>query len=128
MSNVDHPAHYNLNRSGIEAIVVCEMLSFNLGNAFKYVVRREHKGDRRENIEKAIWYAKREMARWEAAGFNEGGPSAKNYPKVRTDATKMANCDSQPFDRILVCLATAASARDGRDRLAEAIKLLESVR
>jgi len=63
MSNVDHPAHYNSHPSGVEAIEIAERLSFNLGNAIKYLMRRKHKGRELEDLQKALWYTKREHER-----------------------------------------------------------------
>ena len=60
---INHPSHYNLHESGIEAIEICEWLNFNLGNAFKYVFRAGFKGDIKEDLQKAIWYLKREKER-----------------------------------------------------------------
>lgn len=62
-SSVDHPAHYNKHPSGIEAIQVCEHMSFNLGNAMKYIWRADHKGNAKQDLEKAIWYIKKEIER-----------------------------------------------------------------
>ena len=53
---VDHPAHYNSHTSGIECIEVAQHMSFCLGNALKYVMRCDHKGKTKEDLEKAIWY------------------------------------------------------------------------
>jgi len=61
--NVNHPPHYNAHPSGIEAIDVCEHLSFCLGNAVKYVWRAGNKGDRIEDLKKALWYLDREDRR-----------------------------------------------------------------
>jgi hypothetical protein len=63
MSSVDHPEHYNSHPSGVEAIEIAERLSFNLGNAIKYLLRRKHKGHELEDLQKALWYAKREHER-----------------------------------------------------------------
>lgn len=64
MSEVDHPAHYNSHPSGIECIDVVEDLPFNIGNAVKYLYRREKKGsDAIVDLEKSRWYADRELAR-----------------------------------------------------------------
>lgn len=60
--NVNHPPHYNAHPSGIEAIDICEHLSFCLGNAVKYVWRAGQKGDRIEDLKKALWYLDRELA------------------------------------------------------------------
>jgi hypothetical protein len=58
---VNHPAHYKVG--GIETIDFIEAkgLNYNLGNVVKYVTRADHKGERRENLEKALWYLKREL-------------------------------------------------------------------
>lgn len=63
MSKVDHPVHYNSHASGIEAIDLCEQLSFNIGNAVKYLFRLGLKGDALEDMEKSQFYLRREMAR-----------------------------------------------------------------
>lgn len=62
-SNVDHPKHYNTNPSGVECIDVVEHMPFNIGNAMKYLWRCDDKGDPIENLEKAIWYCQREIAK-----------------------------------------------------------------
>ena len=60
---VNHPAHYKSHPSGIECIQVTEHMNFNLGNAIKYIWRCDEKGDPLENLNKAIWYLSREVAR-----------------------------------------------------------------
>jgi hypothetical protein len=35
----------------------------NLGNALKYVVRADHKGNAVEDLRKALWYIQRELDR-----------------------------------------------------------------
>ncbi|WP_231289872.1 DUF3310 domain-containing protein [Komagataeibacter europaeus] len=66
-STVNHPRHYNAHPSGIECIQVVEHMSFNLGNALKYIWRADEKGNALEDLKKAEWYIKREIARREAA-------------------------------------------------------------
>jgi hypothetical protein len=63
-SAVDHPRHYNSHKSGIEAIEVIEYLTGNMFNTVKYIWRANHKGKPVEDIEKALWYAKREAGRF----------------------------------------------------------------
>lgn len=63
MSNVVHPKHYNSHPSGVECIDIAEHLSFNLGNALKYLWRLHHKGEPKEQIEKALFYLSRERER-----------------------------------------------------------------
>jgi hypothetical protein len=62
---VDHPAHYNAHPSGIECIDVVEHMSFNLGNAIKYIWRADHKGASLEDLKKARWYVDREIQKRE---------------------------------------------------------------
>lgn len=65
MSSVDHPSHYNYGT--IEVIDAIEdwNLNFNLGNSIKYIARCGHKGHKKEDLEKAIWYLKRELQKEE---------------------------------------------------------------
>jgi hypothetical protein len=61
--NVDHPSHYVSHPSGVECVDIAEHLSFNLGNALKYLWRAGKKGEpakEREDCEKALWYLRRE--------------------------------------------------------------------
>lgn len=63
---VDHPQHYQSNR-GIEAIDVIEgfSLNFNLGNAIKYILRADKKGNKKQDLEKSLWYIKRELDKFQ---------------------------------------------------------------
>jgi len=58
---VNHPHHYNQHPSGIEAIDVIEHMSFNIGNAVKYLWRADFKEDAVEDMQKAVWYITREI-------------------------------------------------------------------
>jgi hypothetical protein len=63
-TSVEHPAHYNQHPSGTECIQVAEHFNFNLGNVIKYVWRAGLKYEtQREDLEKAAWYLRREIAR-----------------------------------------------------------------
>lgn len=64
---VNHPRHYNVHPSGIECIDVVEHMSFNCGNAVKYVWREGEKGYPIADLKKAIWYLQREVAKREKA-------------------------------------------------------------
>ena len=59
---VNHPKHYTEHPSGIECIQITRHMGFNLGNALKYVWRCDLKHDAIEDLEKAIWYIKDELA------------------------------------------------------------------
>ena len=61
--NVNNPKHYTAHPSGIEAIQITEHMNFCLGNAMKYIWRADLKHDAIEDLEKAIWYLDREIAR-----------------------------------------------------------------
>ena len=60
---VNSPAHYLVG--GIETIdfIEAKQLNYNLGNAVKYIARSGHKDDRKQDIEKAVWYLNREISR-----------------------------------------------------------------
>lgn len=61
--NVNHPPHYNSHPSGVECITVVEHMSFNVGNAIKYLWRADEKGVPIEDLRKAAWYIQREIER-----------------------------------------------------------------
>lgn len=69
-NNVEHPKHYNSSPARcecgkrVECITVTEHMSFNLGNAVKYIWRADLKNDSPlEDLAKAKWYIEREIAR-----------------------------------------------------------------
>ena len=70
--SVDHPRHYNQHPSGVECITVVEHMSFNIGNAVKYLWRAGLKNavmlsskdafeKEIDDLRKAIWYIQREI-------------------------------------------------------------------
>jgi len=61
--NVNNPKHYTSHPSGIDCIQITEHMGFCLGNAMKYVWRADLKGDAIEDLEKAVWYIRREIER-----------------------------------------------------------------
>lgn len=60
---VNHPKHYTEHPSGIECIQITEHMNFCLGNAVKYIWRADLKDDAIEDLQKAVWYINREIAR-----------------------------------------------------------------
>jgi hypothetical protein len=60
---VNQPKHYTAHPSGVECIEITEHMGFNLGNAMKYIWRADLKGNRSQDLEKAIWYLNRELNR-----------------------------------------------------------------
>lgn len=62
MSDSINPDHYKFN--GIEVIQLTEQMSFNAGNAVKYLARAGRKtSDPLEDLKKAAWYVNREINR-----------------------------------------------------------------
>lgn len=61
---VNHPAHYG-GQNAMEVINIIEHydLNFNLGNVIKYILRAGKKNQEtyKEDLEKAVWYLKREI-------------------------------------------------------------------
>jgi len=58
---VNHPPHYTTHPSGVECIQITEHMSFNLGNALKYIWRCDLKKDAIEDLKKAQWYLAQEL-------------------------------------------------------------------
>ena len=61
LSLVHHPEHYQ--GKGLEVIDIIEAfdLNFSLGNAIKYILRADKKGNKKQDLSKALWYIKREI-------------------------------------------------------------------
>jgi hypothetical protein len=66
---VSHPSHYTSSPGNVECIVVAEWMSFNIGNAVKYLWRCGLKEgeDPLTALRKAKWYIDREIGRLEKA-------------------------------------------------------------
>ena len=64
---VNHPPHYTSHPSGIEAIQVTRWMTFNLGNAMKYIWRAGIKNPEKqvEDLKKAVFYLNDEIQRLE---------------------------------------------------------------
>ena len=66
---VNHPSHYTAYK-GLEVIDLTEQMNFNRGNAVKYICRAGLKDPSTEiqDLEKAVWYLNRELARISVSG------------------------------------------------------------
>lgn len=62
---VNHPSHYTSHPSGVECIDITEHMSFNIGNAMKYLWRAGLKDttSQSQDLDKAMWYIRREIDR-----------------------------------------------------------------
>lgn len=58
---VNHPEHYQGKKFEVIDIIEDYNLGFNLGNALKYILRCEKKANKKQDLEKAIWYIQREI-------------------------------------------------------------------
>jgi hypothetical protein len=62
---VDHPKHYQGSNFEVIDIINDYKLNFELGNAIKYILRAEKKGNKKQDLEKAIWYLRYELSKLE---------------------------------------------------------------
>lgn len=60
---VNHPKHYTSHPSGVECIQITRHMTFNIGNAIKYLWRAGQKDSEIQDLEKAVWYIKDEIQR-----------------------------------------------------------------
>lgn len=60
---VNNPAHYKSHPSGVECITITRHMTFNIGNAVKYLWRNGLKGGEPSvrDLQKAIWYIQDEI-------------------------------------------------------------------
>lgn len=65
MLDAINPQHYKGFTGGAEPIDIAEHLGFNLGNVVKYAARAGKKDNRLQDLNKAMFYLKREIAREE---------------------------------------------------------------
>lgn len=61
---VNHPDHYQGNKMEVIDIIEDYSLGFSLGNAIKYILRADKKGNKKQDLEKAIWYLERELSKF----------------------------------------------------------------
>ena len=63
---VNHPSHYTSGKYEVIDVIHDQKLSYNLGNAMKYICRAGKKNPDKytEDLEKAIFYLKDEVARY----------------------------------------------------------------
>ncbi len=73
---INHPKHYKGKK--FESIDIIEdfELNFHLGNAIKYILRAGKKGNKIQDLKKAIWYLERECVNVVAA-------TADSAPKIK---------------------------------------------
>ena len=86
--NVNHPTHYNAGK--IEVIEAIEDwgLNFHKGNAVKYTARAGKKDPAKEieDLEKAIWYLRREVECLKSKQDNREKVKPNAMPQERANA------------------------------------------
>ena len=68
---VNHPAHYTSHPSGVECIDITRHMTFNIGNAIKYLWRaglkseatKTQKEKHLQDLQKAAWYINDEITK-----------------------------------------------------------------
>lgn len=58
---VSHPKHYNQGKYEVKDVIRDWNLNFALGSAIKYIARCEHKGMKKQDLEKAIFLIQDEI-------------------------------------------------------------------
>lgn len=73
MSNVEHPAHYNVGKIEVIDAINEWKLDFDLGNVIKYIARAGHKDASKtiEDLEKAKFYLEDAIKRREPESITE---------------------------------------------------------
>mgnify|MGYP001573321181 CR=1 FL=1 len=59
---INNPPHYHGNNFEVIDIIEDFELGFCLGNAIRHILRAGKKGDRIQDLKKAIWYLEKEIA------------------------------------------------------------------
>jgi hypothetical protein len=58
---VHSPDHYQGKKFEVIDIINDYSLNFEMGNAIKYILRADKKGNKKQDIQKAIWYLNHEL-------------------------------------------------------------------
>ena len=61
---VNSPAHYQGKSFEVIDIINDYDLNFELGNAIKYILRANKKGNKKQDLEKSIWYLQHELSKF----------------------------------------------------------------
>lgn len=61
---VNQPPHYQSNSIEVIDIIDLFNLNFNLGNSIKYILRADKKGNKKQDLEKAVWYINYELKKY----------------------------------------------------------------
>lgn len=99
--NVNHPAHYTSDKSGVECIEITRHRNFNIGNAIKYLWRAGIKDadvseKHIEDLEKAIFYITREIE-----NIKDDLEDAEDFEAAKANADWVRKLFAPIFDEAL---------------------------
>jgi len=60
---INHPQHYNQHPSNVECLTIIRWFPYNIGAVIKHLWRAGLKGDRLQDLEKALVYLQDEIER-----------------------------------------------------------------
>lgn len=63
---VDNPPHYTVGGMSTYDFIIAKNLSYELGNVVKYVSRADYKGNKLQDLQKALWYLNAAIKREES--------------------------------------------------------------
>jgi len=58
---VNHPTHYTQGKIEVIEFIEDKQFEYHEGNAIKYISRAKLKGNRIEDLQKAVWYLNRKI-------------------------------------------------------------------
>lgn len=121
---VNHPRHYNTHPSEIEAIELIRLLDSDCAAAVKYVWRMWDKFDAKEDVGKALWYLRDELA-------DELATTRVAHPSALAIAEAFAAAEPNPLVAQMVLAVTysqvSAVPADKVNLLCEAIQHCEAL-
>ena len=117
---MQRPKHYNAHPSGVECIEIIEHMTFNLGNAMKYLWRGGLKNtDATQDLEKALWYLRRSFEN-DTAFLTVIGPAAMHFREIMADRKHIFNRPSpwcEPIRNAIAAICDIHAGRDVRERI-----------
>ncbi len=118
---VNHPRHYTSHPSGVEAIEITRCMGFNIGNAWKYLARADHKGNRKQDIEKAIWYVLDEIKQ-----RRQDRGVVLSHVAMPESVLEWVAAEPEPMKSIYIGLwnANVSEDIDGLMRIAKALRIM----
>ncbi len=91
-----NPTHYTSHPSGVECIDVTEHMTFNVGNAVKYLWRVGLKDSSLTDLRKAAWYVAREIERLAIVELQKKEKVENSDSQKNTDVFWFEEGDDRP--------------------------------